>query len=82
MWRTIPVLEFMLESWENMAKHDRFEDVTYAIEAGLDNLKKWYRKVDDTDAYFICMGMSSVNLIAELNFINGSFGSKPQACVC
>ena len=59
VWRALPVLEFMQESWENMARHDRFEDVTDAIEAGLANLRKWYRKVDDTNVYFICMGMSS-----------------------
>jgi hypothetical protein len=57
VWRTIPVLEFMQESWENMAKHNRFQDVTAAIDAGLENIRKWYQKVDDTDAYFICLSM-------------------------
>jgi hypothetical protein len=56
VWRTIPVLEFMQEAWENMAVHKKFEDVQEAIEAGLANIRKWYRKVDDTDAYFICLG--------------------------
>jgi hypothetical protein len=46
----------MQDAWENMAKHDRFEEVHAAIDAGLENLRKWYRKVDDTDAYFICLG--------------------------
>ena len=49
----------MQEAWENMAKHDRFERVHAAIDAGLENLQKWYRKVDDTDAYFISLGSSS-----------------------
>jgi hypothetical protein len=56
VWRTIPVLEFMQEAWENMAVLKKFEDVREAIEAGLANIRKWYRKVDDTDAYFICLG--------------------------
>jgi hypothetical protein len=46
----------MQEAWENMAVHKKFEDVQEAIEAGLANIQKWYRKVDDTDAYFICLG--------------------------
>ena len=58
-WHAIPVLEFMQESWENMARHNQFKDITNAIEAGLANLQKWYCKVDDTNVYFICMGMSS-----------------------
>lgn len=40
----------------NMAKHPRFYEISDAIHAGLDNLGKWYRKTDDTDAYFICLG--------------------------
>jgi hypothetical protein len=46
----------MQEAWENMANHEKFKDVAAPIEAGLENLRKWYRKVDDTDAYFICLG--------------------------
>ena len=56
VWRTIPVLEFLQEAWENMLRHKKFEEVHIPIEAGLANLRKWYRKVDDTNAYFICLG--------------------------
>ena len=45
----------MQESWENMTSHSRFQELHEAIEAGLENIRKWYRKVDDTDAYFICL---------------------------
>lgn len=55
--RTIPVLEFLQESWDNMARHEKFSNVSDAISAGMENLNKWYRKVDDTDAYFIALGM-------------------------
>jgi hypothetical protein len=58
VWRAIPILEFMQEAWENMANLTKFHEFRMAIEAGLANLRKWYRKVDDTDAYFICLGMS------------------------
>ena len=57
VWRTIPVLEFLLQSWENMADLPKFAEVEHAIHKGLENTIKWYRKVDDTDAYFICLGM-------------------------
>jgi len=53
----MPVLEFLQQSWENMANHPKFFEVEDAIRAGLDNLEKWYRKTDDTNAYFICLGM-------------------------
>jgi hypothetical protein len=55
--RTIPVLEFLQETWENMANHDRFIEIATGIEAGLENLGKWYRKTDDTNAYFISLGV-------------------------
>lgn len=57
VWRTIPVLEFLLQSWENMAKLPKFFEVKHAISKGLENITKWYRKVDDSDAYFICLGI-------------------------
>ena len=57
VWRTIPVLEYLQETWQNMARSSKFDSLTWAIDAGLDNLCKWYRKVDDTDVYFICLGM-------------------------
>lgn len=56
MWRTIPVLEFLLQSWENMAQLPKFSEVKPAICKGIENISKWYRKVNDTDAYFICLG--------------------------
>jgi hypothetical protein len=43
--------------WENMANDPKFQVVEDAIQAGLKSLGKWYRKVDDTDVYFICLGM-------------------------
>ena len=51
-------LRIHARSLGNMAKHDRFEQVHTAIDARLENLQKWYRKVDDTDAYFISLGPS------------------------
>lgn len=47
----------MQESWENMARLPKFQEFKLALDAGLENLRKWYRKVDETDAYFICLGL-------------------------
>ncbi|KAF5378616.1 hypothetical protein D9615_007187 [Tricholomella constricta] len=55
VFRTIPVLEFLQESWENMADLPRFYEVEDALRKGLANLEKRYRKVSDVDAYFICL---------------------------
>lgn len=60
VFRIIPSLEFLQESWENMTEASKFTDLQAPIEKGLDNLRKWYRKVDDTDVYFICLGMSCI----------------------
>ncbi|KAG5642677.1 hypothetical protein DXG03_002335 [Asterophora parasitica] len=45
----------MIESWENMADLQHFYEVKDALRKGLANLEKWYRKVTDVDAYFICL---------------------------
>jgi hypothetical protein len=55
----IPILEFLQQSWENMASTSKFVDIKDAIHAGMANLAKWYRKTEDTDVYFICLGKDS-----------------------
>jgi hypothetical protein len=55
-YRTIPILKFSQETWENMARTPKFVEISGAITRGLKNLTKWYRKVDDTDTYFVCLG--------------------------
>jgi hypothetical protein len=44
-----------------MMNNPKFYAVKDAIQAGLKNLGKWYRKVDETDVYFICLGMLLLN---------------------
>ena len=62
VWRTIPVLEFLQQTWDSMANTSRFHELADAIHGGLENLHKWYNKTDDTDAYFICLGKCSSEL--------------------
>jgi hypothetical protein len=42
--------------WENMAAQDKFEPIKDAIEAGLRNIVKWYRRTDETSIYFVAHG--------------------------
>lgn len=54
-FRTIPVLEFLKETWGNMANLPKFSEVKDAIQKGLKSLEKYHGKVDDSDAYFLCL---------------------------
>ena len=81
--RTIPVLEFLQTSWENMANNPKFSQVEDAIRAGLENLGKWYQKVDDTDVYFMCLGilLLSPSLYAADNLMS-SIGPQLETGIC
>lgn len=39
-----------------MARTPKFQPVQLAIEKGLEKLRKWYKAIDETDVYFICLG--------------------------
>ena len=39
-----------------MAVVPQYDKVCDALTEGLDNLAKWYKKTDDSTAYFICLG--------------------------
>ena len=40
-----------------MSEIQKFSTVKDAILKGLENIDKWYRKVNDTDAFFIRLGI-------------------------
>jgi hypothetical protein len=39
-----------------MAASPKYADLSDSITSGLANIRKWYGKTDDTDAYFVCLG--------------------------
>jgi len=45
--------------WGTMANASKFNELEEGINSGLANLDKWYRKTNDTNAYFICLGKCS-----------------------
>ena len=70
MFRAAPALEMLQDKWERMMKDKRFEQVHSAIEAGLRNVRKWYKKMDDTDVYVVTMGTWLNEIIAPLLMLN------------
>jgi hypothetical protein len=45
-----------MKRWGSMVREPRFKDVKLPIQKGIENLQKWYRKVEGTsNAYFICL---------------------------
>ncbi|KAF7363239.1 Dimer-Tnp-hAT domain-containing protein [Mycena venus] len=57
VWRTLPLFEFLQQSWRNMAATAKFADMKDSIDRGLENLEKWYRKTEESDVYFICLAL-------------------------
>ena len=52
-----PLIEKVQSDWENRCLNPVYAPVKHALEAGLKNMSKWYRKADDTLIYFIFHGM-------------------------
>jgi len=47
-----------------MANTPEFSIVRDALLEGLENLAKWYKKTDDSGAYFICLGVFYTNVVS------------------
>jgi hypothetical protein len=52
----MPVVEFLLESWEAKLKDIEYYDVHDALEAGIASLKKTYTLMDHTDVHVLTLG--------------------------
>ncbi|KAH9169697.1 hypothetical protein EDB89DRAFT_1819985, partial [Lactarius sanguifluus] len=50
-----PVIEFMQQKWEVMAAKPAYASIATALYAGLNNLRKWYQTLDNSNMYFICL---------------------------
>ncbi|KAG1798503.1 uncharacterized protein HD556DRAFT_1305965 [Suillus plorans] len=78
VWCTIPVLEYLQETWEHMAGTSTFDVLSASVTSGLDNLAKWYCKTNDTDVYFICLvgGQMYTSNIHDPVFLGMFFGYR------
>ena len=54
--KVYPILETLQSDWEDLLDNFDYEPVHPALEAGLENMRKWYRKTDDTSIYFVSHG--------------------------
>lgn len=61
------------DQWEKKLTNPLFKSVHTAIEAGLKNVRKWYRRMDDTDVYILTMVL---NPVIKLAFIRVSWDAK------
>jgi hypothetical protein len=60
--RGVPILEYLIEKWTNMANLPEFAATKAAIKAGIASLRKWYWRVDKCDAAYIALGELLMNL--------------------
>ena len=56
-----------------MANHPKFSEVEGSIHKGINNLDKWYNKVNDTDAYFICLRAYPLTLYSPIKMYSLTF---------
>lgn len=61
------------DQWEKKLTNPVFRSVRAAIEAGLTNIRKWYRRMDDTDVYILSMVL---NPVIKLAFIRVSWDNE------
>ena len=59
VWFSLPILEYLQEQWTSMESAPKSEDVSSAISMALENVNKWYCEVDESDNYYICLGIPS-----------------------
>lgn len=50
------MLELLISEWEDLLDKSEYEPVHDALKAGIALMGKYYRRADDTDAYFIAHG--------------------------
>ena len=56
------MLELLMSEWEDRLEDVKYEPVHNALKAGIKLLEKYYRRADDTDAYFIAHGMWTIKI--------------------
>jgi hypothetical protein len=66
-------MELIQDKWENMLHNFDYENLKGAITAGLENIRKWYWRMDDTNVYIMCMAL---NPVIKLVFMRISLGAQ------
>ena len=55
-YKVYPLLGLLQSKWEQLHDNASYAPVKHALEAGLENMKKWNKKMDETSIYFILNG--------------------------
>lgn len=65
-----------MSDWENLLEDNKYEPVHDALCASIELLEKYYRRSNDTDAYFIAHGeftmLSCLTCVIGLRFVDYS----------
>jgi hypothetical protein len=65
--RVLPTMELLMSEWEDLLDEPEFEPVHHALRAGIALIEKYYRRTDDTDAYFIAHGQFCILIIIDVS---------------
>ena len=71
-YKVYPLIERLQSQWEQLRDNPKYEPVKHALEAGLKNMSKWYRKTDDTSIYFISHGSSSYSYFTNTGLLKNT----------
>lgn len=55
LYKTFACMEMLQARWTELASEERMEPLCEPINAGLGNLKKWYKSMDNTDAHIVAL---------------------------
>ena len=56
MPQVFPLLEKIQTEWEDLRDNPQYYPVKNTIQASLDVMEKWYRKMNDMSIYFVSHG--------------------------
>lgn len=65
-YKVYPLLRWLQSKWEGLCDDPSYAPVKHALEAGLKNMKKWYKKTDETSIYFISHGKYVISQLLSL----------------
>jgi hypothetical protein len=71
-------MELLMSKWEELLEDMEYEPVHHTVKAGITLLEKYYRRADDTDAYFIAHGKSYCLSVVSTHLFHVSLGSSHQ----
>ncbi|PPR02389.1 hypothetical protein CVT24_002051 [Panaeolus cyanescens] len=67
-----PLLEKLMSDWDDMINDPKYAPIKHAIQAGVDNMVKWYRKTDESSIYFIAHVLDPV---IKLRYVKSAWES-------